>query len=1620
MDRHEKLREELLDLAFDCHDEPDALRARIEREPELRALWEEAQAMAGTLRAASRDVPADVSAAMTHVERRATARVWMLRGAAAAALLFVLVPAVLWGWRAWDVHKEMDRNLDLVVAGPRNVPTGAPAHYTVTTRDLHGKKIAARVAWSMFDGQGNKITSGDTETATGVATIGLDASVVGFAAQTARRLHVVATRSDGTMRETTIPVVSGENPPLVHLSVDKAAYRPGESIRIRAAVLDRLNFEPLRDSFVVKTKLPDGTQQRSYATSTDDGVISVVQQLPLHAPEGNWSVEIRDRQDVLLAHRDLNVLRYQAPRLAKKIVLDRETYAPGARGSADILVSRAGAGVAAGADVDASIVIDGKTVFEQSVELDAAGSAVVAFKIPDDIERGAARFLARVKDGGIVETEIEAFVVPTGRVDASFFPESGALTAGVDSRVYAELRDALGRPLSAEGRIVDSKGKTITEFRTEHAGRGRFELRPRVGERYELVLEDPKDVRFALPAAESLATTLRSLDDTIEAGAPARFRVTTTEPGPWLLGVFARGILVGQATFRDAKTHDVSVVLPDHAAGVLRATVFDARMQPVAERLIRRESARRLDIAIVPARDVVVPGSSQSLEISVRDETGEPVRAILGVTVGDKAVRDMIGEHRVGIEDEAWLCADVDDLEDVEDFVVDGPNAARNIDLLLGTRGWRRFVWAEPATIAKLQQTHGVDAERLYVQEGWTKRPRVAQSMTSLRLLRKRASDARSWSLASLLLVGVLLVFGGVPWFLTRNASWRARSAAMVTGVIALAGTVVFVSEVGPNLMEASVAVGFDAAAPESESTLAQSPRALFQRENVLLDEAGTWTFDDTRVRDFADISVQSAWGNSISAAPRRSVADRLVDEEEPRLFGLAGERVREENGRRSRNGFYAYRVSAAPYVHRTQKSEVRSDFTETVFWNPSLVTASGVATIEFDVSERVTTWIVSVDAHGAGRIGQAEARFDARLPVEVEAMLPVAVTQGDVLQIPVSVRIAEALVTASGADATRNAVAVRVDCAELRGARSLTVPLSSIDGALAGRAILRLDVPSNAAVGGARIRLSTKYSDYEDRLEHGLEVLARGFPAADQRSGTLEDTAKFEIEIPATALPGSVEAELRALPSPLATLQDGLEGMLREPHGCFEQTSSTTYPNIMALRLMQNLDAETPTAARDARGKLARGYERLKGFECSGGGFEWWGKDPAHEALTAYGLLEFADMARVHDVDRRLIERTRAWLLDRRAGTGFTPSANTHSFGRAPRATVDAYIVWALLHADTATSELDSQLTALEANVAKTADSYELALRAIVLHLGHRPEAARIAREELARRQTADGSLDGITTITRSGGKDRLVETTALSMLAWLDGRAHTSNVERAMAFLRAQRRGSGTFGGTQATVLAMKAICAYAEKFPHRCNAGTLRVFVGEHEVDHIDFAKHTWRPIVISRLERHLKAGANAIRLELTGDNRFPFTFALRYRDEQPVTSRNARVVMRTTLASDEVEEGKTVSLDVRVRNRSREAVSMPIALVGIPAGLEAPKRVLDALVEARDIAQWERHGRMLVLYWYGIASNDERAVSIDLLARVPGTTSGQASSAYLYYDGEDKSWAPPIMVRVQPSR
>src|ERR1051326_3978929 len=145
------------------------------------------------------------------------------------------------------------------------------------------------------------------------------------------------------------------------------------------------------------------------------------------------------------------------------------------------------------------------------------------------------------------------------------------------------------------------------------------------------------------------------------------------------------------------------------------------------------------------------------------------------------------------------------------------------------------------------------------------------------------------------------------------------------------------------------------------------------------------------------------------------------------------------------------------------------------------------------------------------------------------------------------------------------------------------------------------------------------------------------------------------------------------------------MDAILRMPFGCFEQTSSATYPNVLALDYMKRTSKLTPEVHAKAESFIANGYQRLLTFEVQGGGFSWFGQAPANKILTAYGLMEFGDMSKVHEMDQRLIQRTQQWLARQQQSDGsWRPDSSFINEGATNRYNSDvlritAYVAWAL-----------------------------------------------------------------------------------------------------------------------------------------------------------------------------------------------------------------------------------------------------------------------------------------------------------------------------------------------------
>ncbi len=705
--------------------------------------------------------------------------------------------------------------------------------------------------------------------------------------------------------------------------------------------------------------------------------------------------------------------------------------------------------------------------------------------------------------------------------------------------------------------------------------------------------------------------------------------------------------------------------------------------------------------------------------------------------------------------------------------------------------------------------------------------------------------------------------------------------------------------------------------------------------------------------------------------------------------------------------------------------ARVREWFPETLLWRPELITDdNGRANLTIDLADSITTWRLSASAVSAeGKLGGSESSIRVFQPFFVDLNLPVSLTRGDEVAVPAVVY-----------NYLEKPLAVELRLADATWFERLDPPAQKLDLAAGEvRSVsyrLRVRQP-----GRHELTVHASGGGVADAIKRTIEVLPDGRRVEQTASGTLQQPAEIAWSVPADAIEGSVKANVKLYPSVFSQLVDGLEAIFQRPYGCFEQTSSTTYPNVLALDYLRRTKKSVPQVEATARQYIHLGYQRLLSFEIAGGGFDWFGQPPANRTLTAYGLMEFSDMARVHDVDPKVIERTRAWLLSQQAADG-SWAPEDHRMHEAPtgrredldRLSTTAYVAWSVF-ADGAGNTGGAQAASdylLRHEPAAIDDPYVLALVAnalLAIRPGDPHAGPYLERLEATSHRSADGKLawweagvDRRTTFYGAGLSGH-IETTALAALAMIEGRTSPATVRAALAWLIAQKDASGAWHSTQATVLALKALLAGTDRPLGEARARQIDIMVdgktartlvipadqGEvtHQVDLSDqMARGSHRLEITDRTGPATGYQATLVH-HVPGEEHAA--------EAEPLSIR--LVYDKTTLVVDD-----RVGATATVTNRTAVSAPMVILDLPIPAGFSVEAEDFEALRSQGKIAKYQATPRSVILYLRTLNPSEPLELAYHFRATMPVKILVQGARAYEYYNPDRQAWTPPTPMTV----
>jgi len=1181
-------------------------------------------------------------------------------------------------------------------------------------------------------------------------------------------------------------MLGGSDRLMGYISTDKPVYRESESVYTRIALLKATDNTPVPgSSAVVRFRIKDlqgNTLADSY-NAVQNSSSGFRWQIPVGTAGGKYLV-LADSPQLAIPEvvREFEIRAYRVPRLKSQIQFLRDGYGPGDAVQSTISVQRAEGGIPNHADITAVARVDGKEIFRQeNVKLNAVGEASIEFALPDAIDAGDGLMSFVIEDGGVVETATKTLPILLQALAISFFPEGGELVTGLENRVYIQALRPDGKP----------------------ADIGRFTFTPQPNVSYTLKLDQPAGISetFALPKAQGQGVVLSSLQPKYAFDEPIRVLVNSVGANP------ATTVTVHKRAQLLSSTKVVSEHLALDAAdseGVLIVTAWDVKGQPLAERLVYREPRFALNVDLSLSPGPYVPGGRVTVDILTTDENGKPVESVVGVTVTDDTVLEMI-EHRdkaPRLPAMVYLEPEVKDLSDATIYLDPArEDAAVSVDLLLGTQGWRRFILVDYDEIKRREKKHAALAL-------------AERAPTPVARLVKRDFAAQVPAAAEMPLVP--------------NDIEQARPLRQD--------------------LQRNAAV---AVKREKEFAAMAEDEALFVA-GVDRDQDGKiWRDDRYTVREFA--------------FQRR--ANRAANE--------------------------------------------RLDFTETLYWNAGVRTSArtGKASFRFDLSDSITSFRVMADGFARnGALGSADKLVSSVEPFYIEPKLPLHAVAGDTIIVPVTL-----------VNATEQTIDNARMLVQAEGVEFSQVPAISLPAGARVRQTLELRTQRS---GNYAVKITAVAGPFTDSVTRTLAVAAAGFPISKHFGGTLapDKDAVAEVRIPDGVALSSIRTEAKLFPSPLASMQEALSALLREPHGCFEQTSSTNYPLVMAQQYFMTHQGVSTEKIERAKTLLKAGYDKLLGFESADRGYEWFGANPGHEALTAYGLMEFVDMAKVMDIDAAMIKRTRDWLLSRRDGKGgFKLNRKAlDSFGSAPATTTHAYIVWAMLESGESAANLTKEISAIKNKAFKTDDSYVIALAANALYLAGDSQSAAILAQKLVNRVDAQGAVLGAdTSITRSGGDALAVETTSLAILAWLrEDPIWAANTETSIKWLFERSKG-GRFGSTQSTVLALKAINAYDALRVVPKKPGSVQLVIdGELFGKPVEFDTDSKGALVLPDFAAAMQPGNHTISLRMHDGTEMPFALRINYSTSLPASAANQALMLKTTLSAQQITEGEAVDLHVSV--------------------------------------------------------------------------------------------------------
>jgi uncharacterized protein YfaS (alpha-2-macroglobulin family) len=1482
-------------------------------------------------------------------------------------------------------------HLDARLVGPARVTANRGASYRVRAQNAETQEAiaSADVALSVKTGAGDPQILRSTTDEQGDAFFEVELTEGGQAALSA------SLSSAGTQADLASMVKVESSGARVLLTSDKPLYQPGQVVHLRALNLSRLDNAP-RVAEPVVFEIEDAKANKVFKrTILSDayGIAATTFRVGTLVNLGTFKA--RAVLGAIKSERTFEVARYALPKFKLTATPDKTWYR-----AAETVKLGVDARYFFGKNVaNADVVLEGKTYEQGSVfqrvmgKTDAQGHTELSLSLPGvltgvPLQQGNALLSLSLKAtdaaGQVVEKTLPV-VAAAKAAQLTLVPEGTELVPGVENRLLVFVTDPVGAPMANVTVSVTGAEAAVT---TDAFGQAQvtlpadampiflatatlpggevvsqsFSFKKQSGPKHVLVRTD----RAVYAVGDTITV------DVVSDAASDNIYVEWQNEGQTIAQRTVKA-KDGKASFQvelDSGflgSNRVEAYVVDQGGGVVRAgrTLF-----------VRSDAA--LSVGLATDKPQYAPGEPAKLTFSVKDANGAPQVAALGLQIVDEALFALSGNT-------PGLLRSYFELEDefsTPSYQIAVPAGSLPELVFQGTaQGNAAAQNAAQRTTQALFCGVGSNMVTGLHLSSWTSTQEGVKTRLRTLLQKERTRLAQSLEPTVQAHVEALKAEGCTPSMSYCYAQTRSFASALS---VRLRDKVQVIDLWG------------------QAYTSTESPLGIQLSSKGPDEKSGTWD-DQSLSISFSDFGINASSSNPTAQAPAAAggfggtVAGVGLVAGGGAFTGGAGAGT-------VVGGVADAGASVNDTAEESAGARVRRDFPETLYVNPALITGpDGTATVEVPLADSITQWRVTSLANSKdGKLGGATHGVTVFQEFFADINFPAELTRGDEINFPVAIynyldqAQTVTLTLESGGWYTA------------RGATTATVQLAA--NAVGGASFpVRVD-----QVGLQTLRVRAQGSTRADVVERKVRVVPDGKRFSSALSGTLgAGIITQTVSIPDTLVPNSGELSLSIYPAFTASVVSGMDSLLRVPYGCFEQTTSTTWPNVLVQRYLGETGQLSTETRLKAESYISAGYQRLVTFEHPNGGFSWFGtQDPMPNlSVTAFGVMEFFDMSKVYAVDPAMLARTVAWLSAQQQQDGSFTGAQTEFFSFNTSVLRNtAFVAWALATAGESAGAVTRALAYLTEHYAsETQDAYTLALVANAFAIGdaNSPTLSKVVTK-LSELKKGDGDSThwdsgGTQTQFYGQGRDSDVAATALAVHALLQSGGSADLIRGGITYLSAQRDQQGNFGSTQATIWTLRTLLLAASKGSEGA-VGTLSVVVDGSPFNNLPLTQDQADVLTTFDLSSLASAGTHQVVLNFSGTGKLSYNLVSSYnlpwnRVPAPATTPLSVAVAydRSSLPVNELAKAT-----LTVRNLTASTQNMVLVDVGIPPGFEVQSDDLDLLRSQKKISKYELTQRQLILYISAIPARGSLALSYNLRATLPVRAADGGAKVYPYYE------------------